>query len=128
MIIREHSKTDGAGGILDYLIVNRELDQSRASRVADMTVNNLHVMPAIPKTPGEAREMVRLLTKSLNGFTKNARLNDVRDLKNRLLHIVASFDYARWLLSLALIVVKIIILMGLFSTPYAKGWSCTQDA
>lgn len=92
MIVREHIKTGGAGDILDYLIVNRELDQSRSSRVAGIAVHNLPVMPAIPKTPEEARELMRLLANSMDGYMKNARLAAVRLLKNGLLHVAVAFD------------------------------------
>ena len=92
MIVRTHSKTGGAGDILAYLITNRELEQSRASRIADIAVHNLPVMPAKPKTPEEAHELAKLLTQSMDGFTRNARLSAVRPLKNTLLHVAASFD------------------------------------
>lgn len=92
MIVRAHSKTGGAGDILNYLIINRESDQLRASRVADIAVHNLPVMPAIPKTPEQACELVKLLAQDMEGFTRNARLSAARPLRNRLLHIVASFD------------------------------------
>ncbi|MDT7779080.1 MAG: hypothetical protein QOC99_1592, partial [Acidobacteriota bacterium] len=92
MIVRQHSKSGGAGELLDYLIVNRVLDETRASRVADLAVHNLPIMPAIPKTPGGAHELVRALTQSMDSFMSNARLSSVRILKNNLIHAVTSFD------------------------------------
>src|SRR5438067_1925959 len=92
MIVRNHIKTGGAKGILDYLIVSRELDHLRASRVAGIAVRNLPVMPAMPKTPEEALELVRLLADSMDDYIKNARLSAVRLLKNGLLHVAIAFN------------------------------------
>lgn len=92
MIVRQHRKSGGAGDLLDYLIINRAVEQTQASRVADIAVHNLPVMPAIPKTPGEAYELVRTLTQSIDGFMSHARLTSVRILKNKLIHVVTSFN------------------------------------
>jgi hypothetical protein len=92
MIVRELKKSGGAGDPLYYLIIDQAIEQSRASRVADIAVHNLPVMTEIPRTPGAAHELVKALTRSMNNFTKNARLGASRSLKNKLLHVVASFD------------------------------------
>jgi hypothetical protein len=92
MIVRQHSRSGGAGDLLDYLIINRGIADVRASRVADIAVHNLPVMPAIPKTPNAAHELVRALTRSMDGFIINARLSSVRILKTKLIHAVTSFD------------------------------------
>ena len=92
MIVEEYKKKAGsAGGCFDYLIIDRSAEQSRASRVADMVVHNLPVMSRVPKTRGEADELVKALTQSMNTFIRNARLTAARPLENRLLHIVISF-------------------------------------
>jgi hypothetical protein len=49
-------------------------------------------MPGIPQTPDAAHELVKSLTRSMNEFTRNARLGAARPLKNELLHVVAAFD------------------------------------
>jgi hypothetical protein len=92
MIVRQHSKSGGAGDLLDYLIINREIDEVRASRVADIAVHNLPVMPTIPKSADAARELVRALTHSIDSFMSNARLSSVRILKNNLIHVIISFE------------------------------------
>ena len=92
MIVKESKKSGGAGDPLYYLIIDRAIEQARASRVADIAVHNLPVMPGIPETPSGAHKLVRSLTRSMDDFTKNARLSAARPLKNDLLHVVASFD------------------------------------
>jgi hypothetical protein len=92
MIVRQHSKSGGAGNLLDYLIINREIDEARASRLADIAVYNLPIMPTIPKSPHEARELVRTLAHSIDSFMSNVRLSSVRILKNNLMHVITSFD------------------------------------
>ncbi|MGB9179437.1 MAG: hypothetical protein WCB68_09335 [Pyrinomonadaceae bacterium] len=92
MIAEQHKKKAGsAGDCFDYLITDRLMEQARASRVADIAVYNLPVMPRVPETRGEASELVRTLTRSMNSFTRNARLSAVRTLENELLHVVLSF-------------------------------------
>lgn len=92
MIVKELKKSDGAGAPLHYLIIDQTTEQVRASRVDGIAVHNLPVMPGIPGTPEAAHELVKSLTRSMNEFTRNARLGAARPLKNELLHVVASFD------------------------------------
>jgi hypothetical protein len=92
MIVEEYKKkSDSAGGCFDYLITDRSAEQSRASRVADMAVHNLPVMSRVPETRGEADELVKALTRSMDTFIRNARLAAARPLENKLLHVVISF-------------------------------------
>ncbi len=92
MIVKELKKSGGAGAPLYYLIIDQAIEQVQASRVAGIAVHNLPVMPGIPRTPDAAHELVKSLTRSMNDFTRNARLGATRSLKNDLLHVVASFD------------------------------------
>jgi hypothetical protein len=92
MIVKELKKTGGAGPPLFYLIIAQSIEQVQGSRVAGIAVYNLPVMPGIPQTPDAAHELVKLLARSMNEFTSNARLGAARPLKNELLHVVASFD------------------------------------
>jgi len=92
MIIEKHSRSGGAGDLLDYLIINRTIEQGRASRVGDIAIHNLPVMPAMPKARDGAHELVRTLAWSMDDFISNSRLSSVRLLKNQLMHVVTSFD------------------------------------
>lgn len=92
MIVEEYKKkASSAGGCFDYLIIDRSADQSRASRVADIAVHNMPVMPRVPETRGEAVELAKALTRSMNAFIRNVRLTAARALENKLLHVVISF-------------------------------------
>ena len=92
MIVKELKKSGGAGAPLYYLIIDQSIEQVQASRVSGIAVHNLPVMPGIPGTPDAAHELVKSLTRSMNEFTRNARLGAARPLKNELLHVVAAFD------------------------------------
>lgn len=92
MIVEEYKKKAGsAGGGFDYLITDRSADQLRTSRIADMAVYNLPVMSRVPETRGEADELVKVLTRSMDTFIRNARLAAARPIENKLLHVVISF-------------------------------------
>jgi len=84
-------KAGSAGDCLDYLITDRSTEEARASRITDLAVYNLPVMPRVPETREEASKLVKVLTESMNSFIRNARLSAVRTLENELLHVVISF-------------------------------------